>query len=172
MKSDEKNIYQRLGILSHTNTKYRAIMNMRYWLNELRVVKIHDIKTLNEMKDFVRHPNNTWSGRTANTLDDRVMSLVWALIALENDLCGRYFEVIKYDDNLRPQVIKSLDYGFKTVVSPIGSHHNEADQVGMQPAPVIFQTDNNSEENQYADNADLHELYEQGWRMPEINTKY
>lgn len=171
-KADEKNIYQRLGILSHTNTKYRAIMNMRYWLNELRVVKIHDIKTLNEMKDFVRHPNNTWSGRTANTLDDRVMSLVWALIALENDLCGRYFEVIKYDDNLRPQVIKSLDYGFKTVVSPIGSHHNEADQVGMQPAPVIFQTDNNSEENQYADNADLHELYEQGWRMPEINTKY
>lgn len=171
-KADEKNIYQRLGILSHTNTKYRAIMNMRYWLNELRVVKIHDIKTLNELKDFIRHPNNTWSGRTANTLDDRVMSLVWALITLENDLCGRYFEVIKYDDNLRPQVIKSLDYGYKTVVSPIGSYHNEADHVGMQPAPVIFQTDTNREEVQYADNADLHELYEQGWRMPELNTRY
>jgi len=169
-KTEEKNIYQRLGIVSHTNTKYRGIMNMRYWVNQLRVVKIHDIKTLNEFKDFVRHPNNTWSGRTANTLDDRVMAMVWALICLENDICARYFEIIKLDDNMRPEVIKSLDYGFKGIVSPIGVYNNEADQIGVQPLPVVYQTKNDDAEQ--FDNPDLEDLYEQGWRFPELNNRY
>lgn len=168
-KTEEKNIYHRLGVLSHTNTKYRAIMNMRYWMNELRAVKIFDTKTLNEFKDFIRHSNNTWSGRTPSTLDDRVMAFVWALIVLENDLCGRYFEVIKYDDNMRPQVIKNLDYGIKTIVSPIGVYNNEADPLGLQPMPVVYQNDNEKVDERYEDNYDLSDLYNQGWRFPELN---
>ena len=169
-KTEEKNIYQRLGIVSHTNTKYRGIMNMRYWVNQLRCVKIYDIKTLNEFKDFIRHSNNTWSGRTANTLDDRVMAMVWALICLENDICARYFEIVKLDDNMRPEVIKSLDYGFKGIVSPIGVYNNEADQIGVQPLPVVYQTKNDDAEQ--FDNPDLEDLYEQGWRFPELNNRY
>ena len=168
-KTVENNIYNRLGIISHTNTKYRGVMNMRYWLNELRVVKIFDIKTLNELKDFIRHPNQTWSGRTANTLDDRVMAMVWALIALENEICPRYFEVIKYDDNMRPEVIRSMDYGFKKIISPVGLYVNEADDAGLQPLPVVF-SDNSQKDTAYSDNLDMSELYDQGWRMPEINT--
>jgi hypothetical protein len=162
-KTIENNIYNRLGVVSHTNTKYRAIMNMRYWLNELRVVKIFDTKTLAELKDFVRHPNQTWSGRTATTLDDRVMALVWALIVLENEICPRYFDIVKYDDNMRPEVLRSLDYGFKKIVNPVGMLVNEADQEGLQPLPIVFS------DNQPTDNNDINELYEQGWRFPEIN---
>ena len=169
-KTVENNIYNRLGVLSHTNTKYRAVMNMRYWMNELRVVKIYDNKTLLELRDFVRHPNQTWSGRTANTLDDRVMSLIWALISLENDVCPRYFEIVKYDDNMRPLIIKSLDYGFKRVVSPIGVYANEASDTGLQPLPVVFQgNDSNSVSDRYTDNMDMEELYSAGWRLPDIN---
>ena len=50
-----------MGVVAHTNTKYKGVMNMRYWINELRVLKINDINTLNELRDFVRNPNGTWS---------------------------------------------------------------------------------------------------------------
>jgi len=142
-------------------------MNMRYWVNELRAVKISDTNTLMELKDFVRKPNQTWSGRTANTLDDRVMALVWALIVLDNDICPYFFEVVNMDDNLRPQLIKSLDYGFsKKIVNPVGLFTNEAGSENSNPLPIIFQNkvNNNTE---YSDNPDLDELFSQGWKLPE-----
>lgn len=172
-KSVNKNLNQRIGIISHTNTKYRGVMNMRYWLNELRVVKIADIKTLLELKDFVRQSNQTWSGRTANTLDDRVMALVWALIVLENDLCPIYFDVVKLDENLRPQILKSLDYGVSRIVNPVGLFNNEAEATGIQPLPIIFSEINNEtiKDERYEDNMDLQDLYQAGWRFPTgINT--
>lgn len=161
--------FDRMGILSHVNTKYRGIMNMRYWLNELRVISIADAKTLNELKDFVRKPNNTWSGRTAATLDDRVMSLVWALIALENDICPRYFEVVKYDNNMRPEILKSLDYGFNTkIVNPVGFYNNEADTDVSQHLPVLFDSGTSSiTPIEYQCNVDMTELFESGWRLPD-----
>jgi hypothetical protein len=167
---EDKTAFNRIGIISHVNTKYRAIMNMRYWLNELRAVKIYDPKTLNELKDFVRHSNSTWSGRTANTLDDRVMSLVWALIILENDICPRYFEIVKFDDNSRPQIINSLDYGYtKQIISPVGLYRNEVDEMGNRPMPVVFSRLENQPKEEYMENDDLMDLYEQGWRYPDIN---
>lgn len=166
-KTVENNIYNRLGILSHTNTKYRGVMNMRYWLSELRAVKLFDVKTLNELRDFIRHPNQTWSGRTPTTLDDRVMSLVWALIALENEICPRYFDIVKFDDNMRPEILKSLDYGFKKTINPTGLYINEKENTGLQPLPMVF-SDNILENN--FENPDLEYLYSQGWRLPEINS--
>ena len=166
-KSVDKSLNQRIGIISHVNTKYRGVMNMRYWVNELRAVKISDTNTLMELKDFVRKPNQTWSGRTANTLDDRVMALVWALIVLDNDICPYFFEVVNMDDNLRPQLIKSLDYGFsKKIVNPVGLFTNEAGSENSNPLPIIFQNkvNNNAE---YTDNPDLEELFSQGWKLPE-----
>jgi hypothetical protein len=164
-KTVDKSLNQRIGVISHTNTKYRGIMNMRYWLNELRVVKVADIKTLLELRDFVRKPNQTWSGRTANTLDDRVMALVWALIALDNDICPIYFDVVKMDDNLRPKVLKSLDYGVTRIVNPIGLYVNEVENPGLQPLPVAF-SDPNAVIDENYDNDDLQFLHSEGWRFP------
>jgi len=59
-KAGDKTEFKRIGILSHTNTKYRGITNMRYWINELKVFKFRDINTLKEFKSFIRYPNNTW----------------------------------------------------------------------------------------------------------------
>ena len=67
--------YDRLGIYAHTNTKYKGVVNMRYWLNELNVVRFKDIHTLSELKTFVRYPNGTWSAKKEiDCLDDRVKS--------------------------------------------------------------------------------------------------
>jgi hypothetical protein len=170
-KAVENKPFDRSGILSHTNTKYRGIMNMRYWINELRVVSLYDAKTLNELKDFVRKPNNTWSGRTASTLDDRVMALVWALIALENDICGRYFDVVKYDENMRPEILKSLDYGFSNkIINPVGFYNNEIDSFTSQPLPTIFNSTKTFVTSEdFEVNDDIEELQSQGWKFPELN---
>ena len=59
--SNDFKINNKSGIVSHQNSKLEAVTNMRYFLNEMRSIKIRDIKTLSEIKDFIRHPNGTWS---------------------------------------------------------------------------------------------------------------
>lgn len=103
-----------LGVIAHTNTKQRGVLNMRYWVNVLKCVKFNDMNTLIELKDFVRKPNGTWSARGNNT-DDCVMALVWALVILDNDkqfgICNQYFEVEETDDNGKPSKLKPMDFG-------------------------------------------------------------
>lgn len=95
--------YERIGIYSHTNTKLAAITNMRYWVNDLQAVEINDITTVQEFETFVRYPNGTWKKKVGDSLyDDMVMALVWGLFALKPELCERYYEVLKYDDNGNP----------------------------------------------------------------------
>jgi hypothetical protein len=159
-KSGEYSPNNRFGILSHTNTKSRGVTNMRYWVNELCTVKIRDVKTLLEMKDFVRHPNGTWSSRSSSGFDDRVMALVWALIILENEICQKYYEIIKYDDNQRPLVIKDLDFGIKSIASPIGFYTNEKENPGSLPLPSVFDAGGDSI---YSDDPDLDTLLQSGW---------
>ena len=153
---------KRIGILSHTNTKYRGVTNMRYWLNELKVVKLRDINTLKEIKNFIRFPNNTWGARPGNdSFDDRVMSLIWALIVLENEICVKYFDVAKLDDCDRPLILKPLDFGFKGVISPLSLYVNEKDggAGGSSALPVVFTENPN---DVVSDEIKL--LEQQGWR--------
>ena len=159
-KAGDKTEFKRIGILSHTNTKYRGITNMRYWINELKVFKFRDINTLKEFKSFIRYPNNTWGARPgSDSWDDRVMSLVWALIILENEICSRYYDVIKLDDCDRPQVIKPLDYGIRGVVSPFSVYSNEKN-TGMETVlPTLFDGETAEDE--------IEDLKRQGWKMPE-----
>ena len=150
------------GIISHQNSKMEAITNMRYFLNELRVVKLRDIKTLLELKDFIRHPNGTWSGRTASTLDDRVMSLVWAMAILQNDICKRYYEIISFDDNQRPMKIKPLDYGISDITLPQNIYVNEKDAQAFMPLPTIF-TDPLQMNDSMSNIPDYEILKKDGW---------
>ena len=156
-KAGDKTEFKRIGILSHTNTKYRGITNMRYWINELKVFKFRDINTLKEFKSFIRYPNNTWGARPgSDSWDDRVMSLV---IILENEICSRYYDVIKLDDCDRPQVIKPLDYGIRGVVSPFSVYSNEKN-TGMETVlPTLFDGETAEDE--------IEDLKRQGWKMPE-----
>ena len=74
---------------------------------------------------------------------------------------------MKFDDNMRPEVLKSMDYGFKKTINPMGLYVNEADDSGLQPLPVVFSV--NSPNQDSFENPDIEDLYAQGWQFPEIN---
>jgi len=152
--------FNKVGIVAHTNTKYKGVTNMRYWVNELKCVKIRDLHTLNELKNFVRYPNGTWAAKPGpDSWDDRVMSLIWALVILEDDLVEKYFEIEQYDDNKRPLKIRSLDYGIKYFINPTSIYSNEKNSEGSTPLPILIP--NNGEETF----SEIHDLQEQGWKF-------
>ena len=101
-------------------------MNMKYWLNEMYSVVIHDNHTFEELKTFVRYPNGTWKAiRGTNVHDDRVMSLIWALMILENTITEQFFEIESTDDNNKPSVIRRLDYGYRQFSDTLSLYGDE-----------------------------------------------
>ena len=160
-KSKSTSYSNRLGVVAHTNTKYKGVMNMRYWVNEVKSIKIRDIKTVNELKDFVRYPNGTWAAKKINgCLDDRVMSLIWCLIFLEDSVTERYFEVVEYDDNNKPLKILPLDYGIpKEMISPVALYNNEKTGTN-NVSPIIF-----TEFTDEGQNDGVTDLESQGWQI-------
>jgi hypothetical protein len=107
-KAHRKNIM--LGMIAHTNTKHKGVLNMRYWLNDLKVVTLRDKDTLKELRDFVRYPNGTWKARSG-CHDDRPMSLLYALYVLDTELAQRYFDILEFDDTGQPLAIEPMDFG-------------------------------------------------------------
>lgn len=104
----------RLGVLAHTNTKYKGVMNMRYWINELSAVVLQDQDTLYELKNFIRYPNGTWKAREGEDIhDDRVMAMIWSLMVLETTVTERYFDIIETDDNGKPLKLEPLSYNMQ-----------------------------------------------------------
>lgn len=96
----------RLGIHSHTNTKYRGTANLRYWINSLNAVEFYDLDTLLEINNFIQHPNYTYSKRTNDDFDDRVFALIWCLFILDPSIVEKYFYIHDVDDQGRPLKIK------------------------------------------------------------------
>ena len=152
--SSRKN--NQLGIVAHTNTKYKGVMNMRYWLNELEAVKINDIHLVKELKDFTKHPNGTWSAKKGKH-DDRVTSMMWNLIVLIDDIVTKYFDVVKYDLNNRPLELQQFDYGIKYFIDPTSMYTNEKDSGNSQTLPIIIG-------NAQQVNNDMSNLINQGYK--------
>ena len=153
-------VFNKPGVVAHTNTKYKGVTNMRYWCNELNVVRFKDIRTLLELKGFVRYPNGSWAAKPgADSHDDRVMSLIWALMMLENEVTERYFEIAELDDNKRPLRIKSLDYGIKYFINPTSMYSNERNKDDAIPLPILFDLGASPEKT------DINEMEEQGWKL-------
>lgn len=152
---------EQLGVVAHTNTKHRGVLNMRYWVNELECVHFNDITTISELKEFVRKPNGTWSARGNNT-DDCVMSLIWTLMVLDNDanngICQRYFEILDVDDNGKPKVIKLMDFGLKYFTKTNNSIFNFNTYQETDTMPILF----GGKEMQ---NDEIEDLQMAGWQM-------
>lgn len=147
----------KLGIIAHTNTKYHGVMNQRYWLNIEKRVHINDMGTILELNDFVRSKSGTWSGKNGSH-DDRVMSLIWALMVLHEDIASVYFDILEKDGNGKPVVIKSIDYGIKYFMNPLSIYANEKDGLGGDALPSFMGGVSQIE------NPDFDDLFNQGWR--------
>jgi hypothetical protein len=99
-----------LGILSHNNLRFAGVANMRYWVNFLQVVHVNDMDTIKELETFIRYPNGTYRKKNDHFYDDRVMSLVWGLFALEPEICQQYFQVDEFDEQNKPLKLSKLYY--------------------------------------------------------------
>jgi hypothetical protein len=128
-----------LGMIAHTNTKYQGVLNMRYFINDVKAVQINDMETLTELKNFVRWPNGTWKARRSHH-DDMVMSLLYALFILEKDITERFFEILEFDDRGKPAVIEQMDFGiqyFEDATSLYLDNEIVGDHNSALP-PVVF----------------------------------
>lgn len=131
--------YDRLGIYAHTNTKYKGITNMRYWVNELKCVHLKSTAAVEELKNFVRYPNGSWAAQPGYDFDDRVMSLVWALLILENNVVQRYYNVLEIDDNQRPAKLELGAYIDQKFSNFLQDYKMQNIDDSWNPAPVYFE---------------------------------
>ena len=147
-----------MGMIAHTNTKYKGVMNMRYFINEIKAVTIRDIDTLKELKDFVRYPNGTWKAK-GGYHDDRVMSFMYALFVLEKEITERYFDILELDDHGKPCVIEPMDFG-TAMFEEATSIYNDFEVMGLNNAymtPVVFGMGNSEQV------AEIEFLQQEGW---------
>lgn len=163
MNNDKRGVYQKMGVYCHTNSKYTGIMNMKYWIEHLRAVTVYDINTLKEYETFRRKENGTWSAQEGH-YDDRIMSLVWALIPLETEIAQKYFSILQYDDVGKPKIIKDPSAEFKDYLGPLW----DADSVSMSnygsPSPSFFGV-NPADLYQTQSQKDMLDMGVQGWTI-------
>lgn len=148
-------VYERSGILSTLYSKAESVSNMRYWINTLNVVRINDIRTVQEMETFVKHPNGVWKKQNGDGFyDDRMMALIWSLFILHNPIAKRYLEVLLYDDKGRPLKIQRNEL---TDEKYFGLEVMKREYEEGDPMPTFMQA-YGEKDNEMAD------LEIQGWR--------
>lgn len=147
------------GMIAHTNTKHKGVINMRYWMNDLRSVIMRDAETLEELRSFVRYPNGTWKARQG-CHDDLVMALMYGYYVLDNDICEQYFEIIEKDDTGRPKIIEPLDFGVSLFEDPTSIYTDNEVTGGNPDLNPIYWGMSNGEEDM---GDDYYDLLEQGY---------
>lgn len=156
---EKQKYYDKLGVYSHTNSKYKGVMNMRYWVNSLMAVTIYDIALVQELETFVKYPNGTWKKKQGDYIyDDRVMSLIWALFGLETDIAERYFDIVSYDTQGKPANIQAINVEAPEYFKLDPFYQNE----GNAALPMFFGTNPDD-----GGDDDIQTLYQQGWRTPD-----
>lgn len=154
---------ERPGVIAHTNTKYKGVVNMKYWLSEVYSVVLRDTNTLEELKTFVRYPNGTWKAiKGTNVHDDRVMSLIWSLMILETSITEQFFEILQVDKNNKPAELGRLDFGYRQFSDTLSLYSNEKQQNKYSALPIYMDSENFDNTSE-ANNPELEEMQEQGW---------
>lgn len=156
--NNDREKYNRPGVIAHTNTKYKGVTNMRFWINEKRAVTLRDQSTIDELKSFVRHPNGTWSAQKGtDSHDDCVMSMIWSLIVLDQTLTEKYFDVTLRDDTGRPMELNQFDYvDTQFTNSPFGMDADSYMYENGAPVPMGMTGD-------FSDNPDFDEILAMGY---------
>ena len=155
--------YDRLGIYSHTNAKYKGVTNMRYWFDHLRAMRIYDISTVQEFETFIRQPNGTWSHQDGEHIyDDRVMAIIWALFILEKEIAEKYLYVIEYDNTGKPSRVED-PYSETYDIDPMQMSTRNKVFTGSATPPVSMIGRKGF--NPYHRDDDMQDLLAQGWKV-------
>jgi len=150
------------GMISHINTKYKAVLNMRYFVNETKSVYFRSLDCLKEFKNFIRYPNGSWKAKNGEH-DDRVMASVWALMTLYKDITEMYFDIKELDDCDKPLKIEPFDISsYRTRISTSIYNNEEIEKIeNSNLAPLLFGGVGSEMMN------DLAELEAAGWVIPQ-----
>lgn len=162
----------RLGIYSHTNSKFNGMSNLRYWMGTLRTLKINDKRTIDEFKTYVRQPNGVWKKQSERYLDDRVEALIWSLFVLDTKVIEQFYEVVEKDGNGKPLKVLPLNWDpfeiaetrvpkQEELYNRFGKNKQEAQNNIRNPAFI------GSKERA---TSDIDELVAQGWRPLSIDS--
>lgn len=162
----------RLGIYSHTNSKFNGMSNLRYWMGTLRTLKINDKRTIDEFKTYVRQPNGVWKKQSERYLDDRVEALIWSLFVLDTKVIEQFYEVVEKDGNGKPLKVLPLNWDpfeiaetrvpkQEDLYNRFGKNKQEAQNNIRNPAFI------GSKERA---TSDIDELVAQGWRPLSIDS--
>ncbi|NBP16362.1 hypothetical protein EBU95_18585, partial [bacterium] len=109
-------------------------------------------------KEFIRYPNGSWAAR-AGFHDDRVMSTVWALLALIDEICPAFFEIVETDDNGKPKSILPTDLNMNLMINPRSIYMDDALFANeVTTLPCVFGIGSQV-------NSDIEELRQQGWNI-------
>jgi len=158
----------RMGVYSHTNSKFNSMSNFRYWMNVLRCLKINDKQTVEEFKTYIRQDNGVWKKQDERYLDDRVEALIWAIFILDTKVIEQFFEVSQKDNNGKPLKIVPSNWDPFIVSMPKPSElynkfNRDKERVDLPPNPMFIPTQENETE-------DLDELRALGWQQPNYST--
>jgi hypothetical protein len=169
--TDKADKDMRKGVYSHTNSKFNAMANLRYWMTTLRCLKIYDKETINEFKTYVKQANGVWKKQSDRYLDDRVEALIWALFVLDAKVVEQHYEVLEKDGNGKPLKIVPFDWDPFNVpeielpsqedLYSIYTKGKQNDISVRNPAFLQGKTDNNNE---------IDELLSQGWKPVNFNS--
>jgi len=136
-----------MGIRANQNSKYKGVVNQRYYINELRAVTFRDIETLEEFKTFARSKNGSWKAEEGKH-DDRVMSVIWALMILHNEITEEYFEIEKLDDHGKPLEITDIDMGLGDYMVS-NSLYNDLDGTSDPTVQPVMFTQSSESDTEY-----------------------
>jgi len=158
----------RLGVYSHTNSKFNSMANFRYWMNVLKCVKLYDKPTIEEFKTYIRQPNGIWKKQSDKYLDDRVEALIWAMFILDPKVVEQFYEVTQQDANGKPlkMIPNNWDPFIVSMPKPSEIYRRTADRDRenvVAPNPVIMP---GAHKEPNPANDEMEELLEQGWRLP------
>lgn len=146
------------GMISHTNTKNKAVSNMRHYVNILRAIKFCDIETVREFKKFTRQANGTWKAENG-AHDDLVMAFIWALMILEKEITEQYFNILSTDDYGKPLQLENTDFGVGKYISTDSMYSEDEFGINNTIKPILFGMGLDPD----ADSSEMFELLEQGW---------
>ena len=157
----------RIGVYSHTNSKFNAMSNLRYWMGTLRCLKLNDKETIQEFKTYVRQANGVWKKQSDRYLDDRVEALIWALFALDTKVIEQFYEVIERDGNGKPLKILPLNWDpYEVTENQFPSQQELYNRYGKGKIPL----DSNRNPafivggNKGSGIADMDDMISQGWK--------
>jgi hypothetical protein len=154
-----KSSFDRLGVYAHTNTKYKGVTNMRYWVHELKCISFRSKELVEELRHFQRKPNGTWSAKPGYD-DDKVMAMIWALMILDNTLVQRYYEIIELDDNGKPKNIILSDFVHQNFKGFLNDYKTENISDTWEPPSMVYYDINIGEQR-----GEIDDMIADGWEV-------